>query len=210
VKKASNKRTVRIRRRHIIADPAADGSGYSWTLAAVLGEMLQFAEEKFGPRDQSYTLLGIDFASDGGKTWTPGNCRHIIIHLDYDDLRDRKGAYLSLAHECIHLLSPTGKRDANVLEEGLAVYFQQWYMNWCFGEGWWSESPSNAPNYAEALAYASELLALSPDIIKELRKRQPVISRITAEMIRQHCPAAPEALAIALEKPFYAGCQADS
>jgi hypothetical protein len=127
-----------VKRRLIVAEPAQDGSGYSWTLAAALGEMLLFAEEKFGPRDTNWTLLGIDFSSDGGQTWTPGNCGHIIIQLEMNCLTDRHAAYCTLAHECIHLLSPTGKTDANVLEEGLAVFFEQWYMNYVFGDGWWS------------------------------------------------------------------------
>ena len=163
--------------------------------------MLLFAEEKFGPRDTSWTLLGIDFAPDGGKTWTPGNGRHIIIHLSMDCLADRQDAYCQLAHECIHLLSPTGKADANVLEEGLAVYFEQWYMHHVFGEGWWSGQMTVA-NYANAYTLATQLLALDADIIKKIRQSQPVIALITAEQILELCPDAPRELALALAQSF--------
>ncbi len=163
--------------------------------------MLLCAEEKFGPRDKNYTLLGIDFSPDGARTWTPGNCGHIIIHLDMTSLTDRHDAYYSLAHECIHCLSPTGKADANVLEEGLAVSFSQWYMHHIFGPGWWS-GPIRFPSYAHALAGAEQLLALNPTVIKKIREQQPTIAKVTAGQIIQHCPAAPRELALALAAPF--------
>ena len=163
--------------------------------------MLLFAEEKFGPRDTAYTLLGIDFSPDGGRTWTPGNCGHIIIHLDMNCLTDRYDAYRQLAHECIHLLSPTGKADANVLEEGLAVFFEQWYVSYVFGEGWWLGEISIA-SYADALAKTKQLLALDPDIIKNLRERQPIIAHVRPEQILELCPMASKELAEALTERF--------
>jgi len=201
LKKARNRGYVKIKRRLIVAEPTQDGTGYSWTLAAALGEMLLFAEEKFGPRDTAYTLLGIDFSPDGGKTWTPGDCRHIIIHLEMNCLTDRHEAYLTLAHECIHLLAPTGQADANILEEGLAVFFGQWYMEYVFGKGWWS-GEINAAGYSDAFAKTKQLLAFDPDVIKKIRRHQPVIARITAAQIREQCPAAPEELASALAQKF--------
>ena len=200
-KKTKRRKYVSVRRRLIVAEPSEDGIGYSWTLAAALGEMLLFAEEKFGPRDLSYTLLGIDFSPDGPRTWTPGNVKHIIILLDMNCLTDRRDAYCQLAHECIHCLSPTGKADANVLEEGLAVFFEQWYMNYVFGEGWWRNEITIA-SYADALAKAAKLLALDPDIIRKLRRQQPIIAQITAAQIREQCPAASEELASALVQRF--------
>jgi hypothetical protein len=201
LKKTTRRNYVRVKRRLIVAEPAQDGSGYSWTLAAALGEMLLFTEEKFGRHDTNYTLLGIDFSPDGGQTWTPGNCGHIIIHLGMHCLTDRHEAYRTLAHECIHLLSPTGKADANVLEEGLAVYFEQWYMHYVFGEDWWS-GKINIPSYANAFERAKQLLAIDANIIKKLRVNQPVIARITAEQILEHCPAASEELALSLAERF--------
>ncbi len=201
LKKATYRGYVRVKSRLIVATPTADGSGYSWTLAAALGEMLLHAEEMFGPRDTSWTILGIDFTTDGGKTWTPGNCGHIIVQLDMNCLSDRHDAYRGLAHECIHLLSPTGQADANVLEEGLAVYFEQEYMRYVFGEGWWLNQ-INYRNYADAFALTKQLLALDPDIIKKIRMQEPVIAHITAEHIREHCPLAPRELALALAQRF--------
>ena len=66
----------------LVAQRLSDGCGYTWTLASRLGEMLHMAEELFGPRDCSYTILGIEFGPDNPRIWYPGNRRHIIIQLD--------------------------------------------------------------------------------------------------------------------------------
>ena len=186
-KRASYKRRyIQIERRFIIAKPY--DTGYSWTLAAVLGEIILHAEEMFGERDKSYTILGIDFTpGDEARTWTPGNCKHIIVQLSMNGLTDRYEAYRQLAHEGIHLLSPTGKADANVLEEGLAVYFEQWYLNDIFGDGWWNNSINNTA-YREAVAAARALLVLDIDAVKKLRQIEPTIARITAAQIQAVCP----------------------
>ena len=131
----------------------------------------------------------------------PGDRSHLIIHLDMNCLVDRHDAYRQLAHECVHLLSPTGKADANVLEEGLAVFFEQWYMHYIFGEGWWL-GEINIASYADALAKTKQLLALDPDIIKKIRLCQPVIARITPEQILEQCSIVPEELAQALTQKF--------
>jgi hypothetical protein len=197
------RKQVQVDRRLIVAEPSATGSGYSWTLAAALGEMLSHAEEMFGPRDISYTILGIDFSPEGGRTWTPSNCKHIIVHLPMTAINDRHDAYRVLAHECIHLISPTGEADANVLEEGLAVFFERYYMNHVFGEGWWSGPIKNAPAYADALRHVEELLALDSESVKRLREQEPIISRVTAKQIEVACPTASEPLAKALAERFH-------
>src|SRR5215467_11622293 len=85
--------------------------GYSWTLASRLGHMLRTAEERYGPRDLSYTILGVEFGGDIPHIWYPGNCRHVIVQIARYCINNLQHAYYQLAHECIHLLSPRG--DAN-------------------------------------------------------------------------------------------------
>src|SRR3990167_6713780 len=104
----------------LIAKPIT--SGYTWTLTSRLGSLLQLAESQFGARDKDYTILGIEFGSTGPFIWYPGNCKNIAIQLSLESLKSEHCALYELAHECIHLLSPTGKKNANVLEEGLATY----------------------------------------------------------------------------------------
>ena len=55
--------------------------GYTWTLGSRLGDMLRLAQEFFGPRDTSYTILNVNFSDDGPLIWHLGNRKDIIIHL---------------------------------------------------------------------------------------------------------------------------------
>jgi hypothetical protein len=59
--------------------------------------------------------------------WYPGDRKHIVIQLSVNCLTDLPRACYQLAHECIHLLAPTGRQNANNLEEGLATLFSEDY-----------------------------------------------------------------------------------
>jgi len=83
-----------------------------------------------------------------------------------------------LAHEAIHVLGPT-QSWATVLEEGLATYFSQAYMDRVYGFHF------EAPNrwYDAAMRAVSPLLAKNKLVIKELRARQPQISKIDETLL---------------------------
>ena len=70
-------------------------NGYTWTLASRLEDMIYMAEELFGPRDQSYTMLGIEFVADGPRIWYPGDRKHIIIQLGPSAATDSVTSMLS-------------------------------------------------------------------------------------------------------------------
>ncbi len=63
----------------LVTQPLPDGNGYTWKLASLLGNMLHIAEELFGQRDPSYTILGIEIGSDIPHIWYPGDRKHIVI-----------------------------------------------------------------------------------------------------------------------------------
>ena len=76
----------------LVAEPLPN-SGYTWTLVSCwFGEMLNMAESLFGPRDCSYTLLGIEFGCDGPQIWYPRSGRHIIIQLSLQAAADMSQA----------------------------------------------------------------------------------------------------------------------
>ena len=188
---------IPIERSLIITDPLPT-SGYTWTLASRLGQMLGIAQAQFGERDLSYTILGIEFAQDGPQIWYPGNSKHIVIQLGLKSLDEPVRASYQLAHECIHLLSPTGGRNATVLEEGLATYFSQQYIYKNFNEDWHSGMQS----YEIASALVRKLLALDAYAIKHLRHEVPVISKISKGLLLKHYPALGEEVAGKLAQPF--------
>ncbi len=191
---------VSVSRNLVVADALLDHSGYTWTLASVLGSLLALAEERFGPRDSTYCLLGVEFSAKGPQVWFPGNRKHIVIQLSLNSLTNVHSALFELSHECIHLLSPEVGRSGIVLEEGLATLFSVEQMQKYYGEGWWSEKRISA--YFEAATKVEKLLALDSNVIYRLRQEEPTISLITPEMILRHCPSASEELAESLATGF--------
>jgi hypothetical protein len=173
--------------------------GYSWTITSKLGHMLQEAEAKFGPRDKTYTILGVEFTSEGRpQIWFPGNCKNIVIQITENCLDDMNQAAYQVAHETIHCLFPVGHSNANVLEEGLAVYFAGEY---CLANGHGVFNP-NQQQYIDALRFYLQLIAIDPDIIKKIRLVEPTISRLTSAILLQVNPAIPQALANSLTRRF--------
>jgi hypothetical protein len=179
----------------ITANPLPSGSGYTWTLASRLGEMIELIEEQFGERDRSWTILGIEFYDTGPQTWFPGDCGHIIIQLGLLAKQDLVQALFQLAHEAVHLLDPV--RSATVLEEGLATYFSLQYIK---------EFRPNFINsdrkYMAAARLTADLLNLNPLTIKTIRSRGIKISEITDYHLLAVCPKLPKSLAVALATPF--------
>jgi hypothetical protein len=172
---------------------------YTWTLPSLLGDMLQIAQSKFGPRDPAYTLLGVEFCGDHPRVWCPGNRKDMIIQLSESCMDEPQRACYQMAHECIHLLGPTGCESATVLEEGLATWFAQYYLAERIGNPNWR---STTPSYTRAQRRVERLLALDAGAIKTLRQVQPTFNHFTPELLLEHYPALGEADAAALVAPF--------
>jgi hypothetical protein len=156
--------------------PQQDGRYSPITLPIWASIFLADIEQLFGPRDRSFTLLGIDIDQAHGRQphlWFPntgippddteGRSRHVIVHLGPDALLDPARARWQLAHECVHLLDPwngqVDGRPTNWLEEGLAAWFQNTRV---------PEAECHEGLYADAQA-------LVEPFIREL---QPAIRRI--------------------------------
>src|SRR5437879_7010897 len=80
--------------------------------------------------------------------------RHIVIQLTMECLTDQVRACYQLAHESVHLLAPTGGRNANVLEEGLATYFSELYLHDTFA----TSMPPELASYADSCSRVRQLL----------------------------------------------------
>jgi hypothetical protein len=102
-------------------------TGFTWTVVSRLSEILQNAEKRYGKRDPSWTLLGVEFTNlNQPEIWYPfisDGRQHLIIQLTKSASKNEKEALFQLSHEVIHLLSPAGKEHSSVFEEGLATYF---------------------------------------------------------------------------------------
>jgi hypothetical protein len=169
--------------------------GFTWTLASRLGDMLTYAEAMYGPRNQEYTILGIEFCDSGPRIWYPKSKNNIIVQLSFDALESETLALYQLAHESIHLLSPSGSSMANVLEEGLAVYFSWWYLEKSLGKD--GKRVTNSDSYKAAGLLVEKVLRYNPDFFKSAPLR-----KFSEESIAELCPELTQEERAILVLPF--------
>lgn len=176
-------------------------NGYTWTLASRLGDMLHHSEKMFGERDKSFTILGIEFMQSGPRIWYPKNNKSIVIQLTPEALNSEAIALYQLAHESVHLLSPSGSANANVLEEGVAVWFSWWYLKLTLNvDG--EEFTKSAKNYYAAGLLVEKAMNHNPEFFKQARMLQPEIWKITKEEIKSLCSILSDDEALILSTPF--------
>lgn len=170
---------------------------HSFTFTTLVGEFLNELEMKYGERDHSYTLLGIEFGGDTPCIWYPGNCKNVAIRLTDTAALEPARALFQLAHETVHLLSPTGSETGLVAEEGLATLFSHQAT---------AAYDSNFQNDNPAYAYTEQTVLdwekIDPQGIQTVRKVEPRFSSWTAATIIAVSPNTPENLAAALCEPF--------
>lgn len=169
--------------RNFVAEKIPDG--YSWTLASRCGQMLSDIQNRYGKRDESYTLVGIEYIKNGGpQIWFPGDCGNIVIQLAINSLDNNEIACFQLSHECVHLLSPTGRLKANYLEEGLACYYSKIYMMQEFEKDVTSWIKAEE-KYKIAYELVEKLISSNENIIKELRNEESCLYKIEYDLLKK-------------------------
>ena len=158
-----------------------DKDSYAWTLTTRLGDMLQEAEKLFGKRDYCYTPIGVEFY-DGEMpmVWYPGDCKHckhVAIRLLATAENNCCQALYQLAHETVHLLSPTGGSNANNFEEGVATWFSNYYLK----NNGFSDFSLTVESYKRPLKIVKPYLCKDPCLVKIIRKKQPSFHKMTVE-----------------------------
>ena len=177
--------------------PLLDGNGYAYTLTTLLGVLLRDLEERYGLRDRSYNLLGIESCQDGPMIWYPHNCKDVVVMLSTGVASYPNSAIFELAHEAVHLLSPTGSRHALVVEEGLATRFSVEQTQLYGGiQG------IVTAKYAKAAALVEAAETVAPNFVRDLRTHVPAFTEWTPELFRKMMLAIPEHLVEQLLAPF--------
>ena len=187
----SNQKNININSDLLITEQLPDKL-WTWTLPSCLSDMLYLAEDLFGPRDSSYTPLGIEFAAGGPYVFFPGetkqNRKHITIRLSLEAAIDTLRAYYQLAHETVHLLAPV-RGNTNNFEEGVATYFSTYYMEKKMNQPLDYWKPTNEEqSYKEALKKVTPLLDNDKYCIRQLRSEQPEFTKMTEEQISSAFP----------------------
>ena len=170
---------------------AASDRSHEQTLMQELLNIFKEAELLFGPRDASYQLSVPRITEcASSRTYIFRPLRMTRIYLSRDSRIKPWLASLELAHEAVHVLSPVGFGSApTILEEGLAECFAQRYVNRVHGLSF--ERGSN-PKADAVMQAVSSLLAKNELVIKELRTRQPIISKIDEKLLVEVAGIAPE------------------
>jgi len=161
---------------------AAGDRSQEQTLMQELLRIFKEAELLFGPRDDTFQLSVPRITeSASSRTYIIRPLRMARIYLSRESRTKPWKASLELAHEAVHVLSPVGLMSGpTILEEGLAEWFAQRYV----GRVHDMEFPRGANQKADAVMQAvSNLLAKNQSVIKQLRTRQPVISKIDAQLL---------------------------
>ena len=169
----------------------------TWSIVSRVGEMLAGAEEIYGPRNESWTLLGVELGGRGhAEIWFPGSAHQIIIQLTPMCATNMLEACYEAAHETVHLLEPTSK--STVIEEGAATVFAEDYVLRT-----WGRRDSTPPGpYRRASGMVRKLLSMDPSIIKKIRASQPMFSAMTVSDLTNACPDLSAAQAEQLVEPF--------
>jgi len=155
---------------------------FEQTLRQELLSIFEEAELLFGPRDPSYQMSTPRISECARAStyilWPFGITR---IYLTRDSRTTPWLASLELAHEAIHILSPGGFDFVpTILEEGLAEWFARRYVSRIYGMSFQRDSD---PQYDAVMTAVSTLMSKNEFVIRDLRARQPVISKIDEKLL---------------------------
>ena len=172
---------------------------------------MSILEGIFGPRDQRFVFGNIGKSTRPAERPRPrthfpdgfhfdGGCR-VDIHITeypWNHLCPDQGPW-QVAHECVHLLDPTKRGGSNILEEGIATWFQNEPMHHPKNvrkkvRRYIDNNDRTTPEYEEAEELIRSCL---PDIlgaIKELRVSGVRIGDIEAEILQPRLPNAKDQL----------------
>ena len=160
---------------------SASDRSYEQKLMQELLGIFKEAERLFGPRDTSYQLsLPRITECTTSRSFAIRPLRMARIYLSRDSRNTPWKASVELAHEAVHVLSPSLGSALTILEEGLAEWFAQRYVSRVHGMVF--ERGSN-PKADAVVRSVSTLLAKNEFVIKQLRTRQPVISKIDEKLL---------------------------
>src|SRR5688572_14271451 len=161
---------------------AASGRSHEQTLMQALLRIFAEAERLLGPRDASFQLSVPRISECAtSRTYILRPLRMARIYLSRDSRTKPDVASLELAHEAVHVLSPAAFGSGpTILEEGLAEWFAQRYVNRVHKLTFETGSDPKADAVMRAV---STLLAKNELVIKQLRTSQPVISKIDEKLL---------------------------
>jgi hypothetical protein len=158
----------------------------------IFREQFATAERRFGKRDHQHKLEVGGRPNRTPETILPPQSDTVHVYY-YDGARDDgQRMTFQLAHEAIHVLAGSFRRDATLFEEGLAVHFSLDRVSYTYKV---LAEPDLPPLFLNALHRFRQLRA-TDSAIRNLRKHS-AIDAISPALLEKFF-AAPVDLAIAL------------
>ncbi len=113
--------------------PATRPEDDSQNLPNLQHDLLIWAEELFGERDQSWHILPPMFVTGYPHTFYVDHSSYNLVMIKLSENAREKWTFAlyQLAHEVIHLLNPRPGCKANNLEEGVACAFSYYVQRRC-------------------------------------------------------------------------------
>jgi hypothetical protein len=180
-----------------VAERRPDNLGFTNTLTTLLGRFLLELETTCGQRDREYTLLGVEFCEGGPFIWYPFNCGYVSIMLSDGAQQNLSCALFEMAHEVVHVLSPSGTATAPVVEEGLATHYSH-----MISERFALNQRSRIASYLKAEQALRALLNADDKALWKLRQSRPKFHKWDADFVREVIPSVSRDLASELCAPF--------
>ena len=141
----------------------------------------------FGPPSRS-RVIKVSFGNIAQLTTWDDEFAHISI--PWDSQANDIAIAFHLAHEYVHTLDPTPNGSASVLEEGVATYFQHWYVVHSVATSpsekeMWRYPNEKDPAYKHAYELVAPIFQSSPLIFRSLRQSGFALSNITAQALKE-------------------------
>lgn len=170
-------------------------------------------EEMFGPRDPNFVFGSIkrSIHEEGSpQTYFPiGYTREGVCLVDiqisplpYDNQYLNQATW-QIAHECVHLLDPCCFGGANVLEEGLATWFQdEERYHPVFVQEYIRRNSPHTPHYAEAKELVLRCMPHLIEAVRKIRSKGIRISDIEPRLLKAFLPNVDDSVVSRLCAPF--------
>ena len=144
-------------------------------LLGLANKFLNYSQHLFCLRTAGHNLIDCWYHDDGPEIFYP-RPEQIAIRLSSDSQGVTDQIIYQLAHEVIHCISPSGGVHANVLEEGIAVFYSVITVK-KYGLVW---EPSMA-SYKQARSILEPYLINHPLFIKMVRQQEQYIFKVSKD-----------------------------
>lgn len=168
-------------------------------LRGEIPRLMSRAEELFGPREPGWEAPELHQMAQGPMAVAAVQPSRVLIFLNSVILSFDQGLY-QLSHEIVHALGHNNQTEANMLEEGAAVWFSLYgheypMQGYLAAAEYRLSAPDGPTNYFDALKLYNEMNAVHPGAVRKIRQADPRLDRQTPASLRQLLPEISQDLA---------------